>query len=101
MLGRMRWWRAGGSQYSIVGDGPAGLALALALDRPGVRSLTVERSATTTDRPKSRGCWARTTEIFRQWGAEDATRRRGLADGTDVFAMLERLTGGDYGRAFA
>ena len=82
----------------IVGGGPVGLALALALDRFGIRSLTVERSPTTTDHPKSRGCWVRTMEIFRQWGVEDAIRRRGLADNTDVFAMLERLTGREYGR---
>jgi hypothetical protein len=72
----------------IVGGGPVGLALAVALDRFGIRSLVVERSATTTDHPKSRGCWVRTMEIFRQWGVEDAIRARGLADGTDVFAMV-------------
>lgn len=75
-----------------------GLALALALDRFGIGSLVVERSATTTDHPKSRGCWVRTMEIFRLWGVEDAIRARGLADGTDVFAMVERLTGREYGR---
>ena len=32
----------------IVGGGPVGLALAVALDRFGIRSLVVERSATTT-----------------------------------------------------
>jgi 2-polyprenyl-6-methoxyphenol hydroxylase-like FAD-dependent oxidoreductase len=48
----------------IVGGGPVGLALALALDRFGIRSLVVERSATTTDHPKSRGCWMRTMEIL-------------------------------------
>ena len=82
----------------IVGGGPVGLALALALDRFGIRSLAVERSPTTTDHPKSRGCGVRTMEIFRQWGVEDAIRSRGLADGTDVFAMVERLTGREYGR---
>ena len=55
----------------IVGGGPVGLALAVALDRFGIRSLDVERSVTTTDHPKSRGCWVRTMEIFRQWGVED------------------------------
>lgn len=77
----------------IVGGGPVGLALILALDRFGIRSLVVERSATTTVHPKSRGCWVRTMESFRQWGVEDAIRPRGLADGTDVFVMMERLTG--------
>jgi 2-polyprenyl-6-methoxyphenol hydroxylase-like FAD-dependent oxidoreductase len=43
----------------IVGGGPVGLALAVALDRFGIRSLVVERSATPTNHPKSRGCWVR------------------------------------------
>jgi tetracenomycin A2 monooxygenase-dioxygenase len=37
----------------IVGGGPEGLALALALDRFGIRSLVVERSPTTTDHPRA------------------------------------------------
>ena len=82
----------------IVGGGPVGLAMGMALSRFGVRSLAVERNPTTTDHPKSRGCWVRTMEIFRQWGVEDAVRRRGLPDQTDVWAMMERVTGTEYGR---
>jgi 2-polyprenyl-6-methoxyphenol hydroxylase-like FAD-dependent oxidoreductase len=82
----------------VVGGGPVGLAAGLALGRLGVRSLVVERSATTTDHPKSRGCWARTMEIFRQWGVADAIRARGLPDGTDVFAYVDPRTGLELGR---
>ena len=65
----------------------SGLAMALLLDRFGIDFVLVERSPTTTDHPKSRGCWVRTMEIFRQWGVEDAISGRGLPDGTDVFAF--------------
>ncbi|HKU94419.1 MAG TPA: FAD-dependent monooxygenase [Vineibacter sp.] len=82
----------------IVGGGPVGLAMTMALGRFGVPSLAVERNPTTTDHPKSRGCWIRTMEIFRQWGVEGAIRARGLPDRTDVWAMMERVTGREYGR---
>lgn len=82
----------------IVGGGPVGLAMGLVLGRLGVANLVVERSATTTDHPKSRGCWVRTMEIFRQWGVESAIRDRGLPDGTDVFAYFDPVTGDEHGR---
>jgi 2-polyprenyl-6-methoxyphenol hydroxylase-like FAD-dependent oxidoreductase len=81
----------------VVGGGPVGLALAVALDRFGVDCLIVERSPTTTDHPKSRGCLVRTMELFRQWGVEKAIRSRGLAGETDVWLMMERLVGPEYG----
>ena len=56
----------------IVGGGPVGLAMGLLLDRFGIDAVIVEKSPTTTDHPKSRGCWVRTMEIFRQWGIEQA-----------------------------
>src|SRR4051812_8152682 len=50
----------------IAGGGPVGLAMSLLLDRFGIDCVVVEKSSTTTDHPKSRGCWVRTMEIFRQ-----------------------------------
>ena len=81
----------------VVGGGPIGLALAVALERFRVDCLIVERSPTTTDHPKSRGCQVRTMEIFRQWGVEEAIRSRGLPDDTDIWLMMERLVGPEYG----
>lgn len=82
----------------VVGGGPVGLATALLLDRFGIPFVVVEKSPTTTDHPKSRGCWPRTMELFRLWGIEEQIRARGLRDGTDVFAFAESMTGREYGR---
>lgn len=76
---------------TIVGGGPVGLAMALALARQGVRSRVLEQKATTTDHPKARGLLPRTMEIFRQWGVEDPIRARGLPRGADSFAVLDGL----------
>ena len=53
----------------IVGGGPVGLALALALDRFGIGSLVVERSATTTE-----------VFLWVSGGGRPATRPRSRSD---------------------
>ena len=55
----------------IVGGGPVGLSMALALARQNVRSLLVERHPGTTQHPRARGVNIRTMELFRQWGNSD------------------------------
>lgn len=82
----------------VVGGGPVGLAMALLLDRFEIPFVVVEKSPSTTEHPKSRGCWPRTMELFRLWGIEDQIRGRGLRDGTDVFAFVESMAGREYGR---
>lgn len=52
----------------IVGAGPVGLSLALALARQNVHSLVVERHPGRTKHPRARGVSMRTMELFRQWG---------------------------------
>ena len=83
----------------IVGGGPVGLAVGLLLDRFGIEAVIVEKSPTTTDHPKSRGCWVRTMEIFRQWGIEPKMRERGLQDNSDMFVHVESIAGREIGRS--
>lgn len=52
----------------IVGAGPVGLSLALALARQNVRSLVIERHPGRAEHPRARGVSMRTMELFRQWG---------------------------------
>jgi 2-polyprenyl-6-methoxyphenol hydroxylase-like FAD-dependent oxidoreductase len=82
----------------IVGGGPVGLAMAVLLDRFGIDCIVAERDPTTTEHPKSRGCLARTMELFRQWGIEDAIRARGLPDNAAVFSFVDSIAGHEYGR---
>src|SRR5262245_5206886 len=83
----------------IVGGGPVGLAMGLLLDRFGIDAIIVEKSPTTTDHPKSRGCWVRTMEIFRQWGIEQEIRDRGLQDHSDIFVQVESIAGREISRS--
>ena len=82
----------------IVGGGPVGLSMALLLERFGIDCIVAERSPTTTDHPKARGCLARTMEIFRQWGVETPIRDRGLKNDTDMFTVMHSVAGREYGR---
>ncbi|WP_236795656.1 FAD-dependent monooxygenase [Amycolatopsis sp. GM8] len=77
----------------VVGGGPAGMSLALLLDRLGIPSLLAERRPATTNHPKARGCHDRTMEQFRVWGIEDRVRRAGLPATSDVACWCESLNG--------
>ena len=58
----------------IVGGGPVGMTLVLALARLGQRCTLVERSPTTTRHPKMDITNARSMEIFRAVGVADSLR---------------------------
>lgn len=83
----------------IIGGGPVGLAMGLLLHRHQIDCIVLEREPGTTDHPKSRGCWIRTMELFRQWGIEQQIRARGLPDDSDMFVFVENLSGHEYGRS--
>lgn len=83
----------------ISGGGPVGLAASLLLSRHGIRSLMVERHPGTALTPKARGINARTMEVFRQCGIDDAVRAAGLADGgTGLIVWTETLAGREIER---
>lgn len=52
----------------IIGGGPVGLSMSLALARQNIKSIVIERNPSTTNHPKARGVNVRTMELFRQWG---------------------------------
>src|SRR5262245_12940348 len=82
----------------VVGAGPVGLSAAILLARQGVKSLLVERHASTTNHPKSRAVLTRTMEILRPWGVEDALRAQALPPGAFRFVWIESLAGREIGR---
>src|SRR5215472_8233698 len=82
----------------IVGGGPVGLAASILLSRFGIRSLLAERHPSTTNHPKARGVHARTMELFRQWGVEDAIRKYELPQNLSGFIWVDRLDGEEIGR---
>ena len=79
----------------IVGGGPVGLAASILLSRFGVSSLLVERHPGTSIHPKARGINARTMEILRQCGVEDAVRAAGLAPERAKFIVWARSLAGE------
>jgi 2-polyprenyl-6-methoxyphenol hydroxylase-like FAD-dependent oxidoreductase len=70
--------RAVDSEVLIVGAGPVGLTLAIALGQAGVRCTLVERKPSPQFLPKMERCNARTMEIFRRMGLAAKVRAAGL-----------------------
>jgi 2-polyprenyl-6-methoxyphenol hydroxylase-like FAD-dependent oxidoreductase len=54
----------------VVGGGPTGLALSLALSRAGTASLVVDKHPSTANHPKATVVNVRTMELCRQWGVD-------------------------------
>src|ERR1700757_2659433 len=59
----------------IAGGGPVGMTLANVLAHFGIRSMLVERNATTTRHPKMDITNSRSMELFRRFGLLDALRK--------------------------
>ncbi len=82
----------------VVGGGPCGLAAAIALGRSGVRVLLVEKHGSTSFHPRGHVVNARTMEIFRTWGLEEAVRARGVPhDRNQGVAFVRTLAGEQIG----
>ncbi|HEV7476985.1 MAG TPA: FAD-dependent monooxygenase, partial [Burkholderiales bacterium] len=66
------------TEVLVVGAGPVGLTLAIALGQAGVRCTLVERHRSPQFLPKMERCNARTMEIFRRMGIAAKVRAAGL-----------------------
>ena len=66
------------TEVLIVGAGPVGLTLAIALGQRGIRCTLIEKKAAPEFLPKMERCNARTMEIFRRMGLADRIRAAGL-----------------------
>ena len=66
------------TQVLIVGAGPVGLTLAIALGQRGVRCVLIEQKDAPQFLPKMERCNARTMEIYRRMGIAERIRSAGL-----------------------
>ncbi len=66
------------TQVIIVGAGPVGLTLAIALGRRGVRCILLEQKEAPQFLPKMERCNARTMEIYRRMGLAQKIRDAGF-----------------------
>src|SRR5215813_7795557 len=66
------------TQVLIVGAGPTGLTLAVALGQKGIRCTLIEQKDAPQFLPKMERCNARTMEIYRRMGLVDKVRAAGL-----------------------
>jgi 2-polyprenyl-6-methoxyphenol hydroxylase-like FAD-dependent oxidoreductase len=78
------------AQVLIVGAGPVGLTLAIALGKLGVRCILIEQKDAPQFLPKMERCNARTMEIYRRLGIAKKVRAAGLPREApmDVFIVL-------------
>ncbi|MCX4734320.1 FAD-dependent monooxygenase [Streptomyces sp. NBC_01363] len=82
----------------IVGGGPVGLTLSNLLSRHGVDHLLTEARPGASRHPKARGVSARSMEIFRRCGLEDAVRGAGLPASQVFFYRGRDLVDPDFVR---
>jgi putative polyketide hydroxylase len=80
----------------VVGGGLVGLAASMFLAQQGLRVWVVERHASTSSHPKLRGVSARTMELYRSAGIEEAVRAAGenhfgVAIGDSLAGNYERV----------
>jgi 2-polyprenyl-6-methoxyphenol hydroxylase-like FAD-dependent oxidoreductase len=81
----------------IAGGGPIGMTLALELASHGVRSIVLERNATTTRHPKMDLTNGRSMELYRRMGIVDRLRRAGVPD-DHCFDIVWATRGPSVGR---
>ena len=80
----------------IVGGGPVGLSLSLALSRQGVASLLVNDRKSTTTHPKLDVVNSRSMEIFRQLGLAETIRDAGNPRSGNQFSAFAASASGPF-----
>jgi 2-polyprenyl-6-methoxyphenol hydroxylase-like FAD-dependent oxidoreductase len=80
----------------IVGGGPVGMTLALALSRQGVRSVLVNDRKETTTHPKLDVVNCRSMEVFRQLGLADKIRAAGNPVRANQYAAIAASASGPF-----
>jgi len=69
---------ARGVDVLIVGAGPVGLSMAIALRHLDVGCVVIDKHESPMDFPRGRGITVRTMELMRRWGIEPSLRAAGL-----------------------
>jgi putative polyketide hydroxylase len=83
----------------VAGGGPVGLTASILLSQLGIRSLLAERHPGTAILPKARGINARTMEMYRQCGIDQAIRDAGLpVERTGLIVWTKSLAGEEIER---
>ncbi|GAA0495375.1 FAD-dependent oxidoreductase [Streptomyces stramineus] len=77
----------------VIGAGPTGLTLAVALRRYGLDTVVVEKEPGTKREPRAGVIWQRALEALRDLGCADALTRHGLPLSRAEFHVRGRLAG--------
>ena len=87
------------TEVLIVGCGPAGLTVAMALARSGVRTVAITRYRQLSPTPRAHVTNQRTFEIFRDFGFEaEALARATPYPATTDFLFMRSLVGAEFAR---
>ena len=83
----------------IVGAGPAGMTMALALSQFGVKTTIVERRATIAVDPRAHALNSRTLEIFSAIGVDIGELQKAAtpSEQSNWVRWVDRLNGSEYG----
>lgn len=82
----------------IIGGGPVGLSMALALARQNVHTLVIEQHSGRDQHPRARGVSMRSMELFKQWGNIDELLKYEFPRETVRFIWTESLQGNEITR---
>ena len=82
----------------VVGAGPVGSTMAIALRLLGVECVLVDRHPDVLDFPRGRGVTVRTMELMRRWGLHDRLVQVGLPNAQRAVYVGNRLLSPEFQR---